>query len=234
MKITDTKIILASLSFSLFSLSFFLYYTPERKANDVFVVGKFLKVQKDVKRKSESSIDWEPVVTNDEVRGNDLVFTGAQSFAKIAYLTKALTIIIPPNSIIKIEMVNNKPTFDVESGSVVMEVRERIFFNLKVHGEVKVLPNTNKPMSINVPSKGKVTFIEAQKPAGRAGVNAKAQEPVFIDLEEQIRKQADMPNVVDEAPNYEYFNKKKKEDEKFSFYVLIATSLIIFISSFLG
>lgn len=228
MKITDKKIILASLSVSLFGLSFFLYYTPEQAASELLVVAKFTKVKKDVRKKMSNSLDWKGVIENDEIMANDFIYTGVQSSTEIVYLVKDLKLKMPQTTVIKIEMEDDNPTFDIEEGSIQIEAGDNVKFIVK-KGEKKHVFNNEKATNISVTKTGAIKTSAPDKGADKLKQNDDLAEDNNTDrgdasaIGDQASVDPETLRTVTEA---------RQREKKYAFYFMIASSFIIFISSF--
>ena len=228
MKITDRKIILFSLSLSSLSLAFFMYYRPDRPADDLLVVAKFNSVDKDVKRKMVNSLDWVNVSNNDEILSNDLLYTGSKSSAEISYLTKMLNVKMASNTILKIEIEDNNPSIDISSGAVFIEAGEKIYFNIRKDGKKHTL-KIEGPTGINIPVEGRITYVNRTdangKPIPQNSKNSGKQNSIETSTDfDSILSKVD-PNVLNDKAN------NKKREDLVAFYLLIGFSLILFITS---
>jgi hypothetical protein len=229
MKITDKKLILISLSVSLFSLSFFLFYRPEHPVDRLMVVGRFSKINNEVKRKMTNSLEWENVNENEEILSNDLLFTGKKSSAEIIYLSKIIKLKMPSNTVIKIEVEGNKPTFNIVNGSLSIEVGERTNFDIKKGGKTHTV-NNDKTIDVNINERGNVQYTsyqasskisENKKLNNNTTNNSTQTQP--IDSKMTIEKQESQPPV----------DLEKRHEKKIAFYIMLGFSLIIFGASFI-
>jgi hypothetical protein len=228
MKITDKKIILISISLSLFSLSFFLYYRPDPPINELSVVAKFSKTKNDVKRKMANSLDWKKVEEEDEIFSNDLLYTGDKSSSEIVYYSKLIKLKMPANTIIKIEVEDQKPTFDIKNGSLEIEVGEQINFNIKQD------INHIKPAKISINEQGNITYAP---PSNQTG---KAEKVETVEKESMANNKLDDTSLDKNITGTNNQNSpkmemkaldNKKREEKIIFYFLISFSLVFFILS---
>jgi hypothetical protein len=240
-KITDRKIIQSALSFSLFCLAYFLFFTPEHPANELSVVAKFTKVNKDVRRKMINSLEWETVSDNEEIFANDLLYTGTKSSADIVYLTKDIKLKMPESTILKIEVEDNKPSFEVEEGSLEIESGEHIQFQIKKNGKKETV-RSEKATKVKIAEKGDVTYSTPTKneqsnnldknASTRSKLDKTLQDEQNTDVDEGAQDEngpaANTSTGPNEAPP------EKKRDQKFAFYFLIFASFILFVSSFFG
>jgi hypothetical protein len=238
-EITNKRIILIALAFSLFSLAFFLFYEQERPIDELLVVAKFTKINRDVKRKMASSLDWGNVVENEQILTNDLIYTGTNSSTVIVYLSKKLKFLMPANTIIRIEMVKNSPVINVEKGKLNIEIGEKVDFTvqrkdekLDVKGEVST--------SIHIPDQGALTASSLVKSNVSNSENDKDEDDIDKDITFEGQEDYNLPSPISKphsmeklsVEEQEAINNQKRKKQTLGFYSLIFFSGIILITSF--
>lgn len=219
------KIVLISSAISLFSIAFFLFYNPEFEPREIKLVGVIKDLKNEVKKKAVDSVDWEKLQEFDEVRANDLIFTGSKSSATIELYNKDLKLNMLPNSILRIDVKEDTPRVDIEKGDSVFEYGKDVNFIIAKDKDVRIVkskPDNNlKNSEKNVVSFNSVNLDskERKKEIDKLVAAAEEEEKTSNGNEEFLRE---LEKRREE---------KKKEQAKF-FYIIIGMGAVMLLLSF--
>lgn len=215
------KIVLISSAISLFSIAFFLFYNPEFEPREIKLVGVIKNLKNEVKKKAVDSVDWEKLQEFDEVRANDLIFTGSKSSATIELYNKDLKLNMLPNSILRIDVKEEIPRVDIEKGDSLFEYGKDVNFIIAKDKNVRIVKSKPNGDQKNVVSFNSVNLDSKKRKEEIAKLVASSEE----------EKKAGSGNEEFLKELEKRREEKKKEQAKF-FYIIVGMGAVMLLLSF--
>lgn len=152
MERTDKIFLFIALFFTLGGGAYFLA-DGEKSSNNRTAIAVFETISSKVKHKTESSFNWFPSESGDDLYLNDQIITSDSSTANIIFKGSAHKISVGPNTLIKLSAIGDDLNLDIISGSIVLSGSSgSATKNIRINGaELKT---------------GKLSSVRAQKTKG--------------------------------------------------------------------
>ncbi|MCB0419690.1 MAG: hypothetical protein KDD61_01765, partial [Bdellovibrionales bacterium] len=136
------------------------------------VIGEIDSIQKDVRRRAQKSILWQPINRKETIFEGDSVFTGSESQATIA-LDSGDSLSLSPNSVVIVETEDGKINLDLQIGSVVARLGRNQSLNIRQNNEVVKVKSSGANSTINITKDKKK--ISLQSIEGKAQLTSKGK-----------------------------------------------------------
>ncbi len=112
-------------------------------------IANLSKIKFEVKRKFLENLSWELIQKNSIVFQGDEIFTGENAEANIVFIKSKTSIIIPPKSLVKIEVYENVEAIEIKEGLAEVQINEK--------GKLKI-KNGDKLFEVTASMKSKLTL----------------------------------------------------------------------------